>query len=287
MSDGELGKPYGEGEIIFKEGDKGETMYVIQSGKVTIYKSTPAGDVHISELGGGEIFGEMALFDRLPRSASAKTHNEARILSIDKKKLFSTISKDPTLVFKILESMSSRIRRVNDELMKLKKYRSGIKGMSTDLGMISEMILEEAKNVISADNGSVMLLDDNGVLSIKAAFGSKSGKNMKLSVGEGIAGDVMKSGRSELVNNVSLDARFVQGGPVINCLLCVPLKSHDNPLGVINMSNTSATVFSLEDLKLLRAIAFYAAVALQNALNFSRLQTATDNFLMHASLLDI
>jgi len=287
MSDGELGKPYGEGEIIFKEGEKGETMYVIQSGKVTIYKSTPAGDVHISELGGGEIFGEMALFDRLPRSASAKAHNEAQILSIDKKKLFSTISKDPTLVFKILEAMSSRIRRVNDELMKLKKYRSGIKGMSTDLGMISEMILEEAKNVIPADNGSVMLLDDNGELSIKAAFGSKSGKNMKLSVGQGIAGDVMKSGRSELVNNVSLDARFVQGGPVINCLLCVPLKSHDHPLGVINMSNTSASVFSLEDLKLLRAIAFYAAVALQNALNFSRLQSATDNFLMHASLLDI
>jgi len=58
----------------------------------------------------------MALFDRLPRSATAIAVGDARILSIDKKKLISSISRDPTLAFKILETMSQRIRRLDEDL---------------------------------------------------------------------------------------------------------------------------------------------------------------------------
>ena len=114
MKDGELGKLYSDSEFVFKEGDKGESMYVIQSGKVRITKNTPAGEVTIATLKSGEIFGEMALFDKMPRSANALATGEARVLSIDRKKLFTTISRDPTLVFKIIESMSQRIRGLND-----------------------------------------------------------------------------------------------------------------------------------------------------------------------------
>ena len=68
----------------------------------------------------------MSLFDKLPRSATAIACGEARILSIDKKKLFSNISRDPTLVFRILETMSQRIRKLNENLAKLEKDRVGI-----------------------------------------------------------------------------------------------------------------------------------------------------------------
>jgi len=116
MKEGELGKIYADGEIIFKEGEKGEVMYVIQSGEVKITKKLVSDHTTIATLQSGEIFGEMALFDKLPRSATAMASGEARVLSIDKKKLFSTISHDPTLAFKIIETMSQRIRRLDENL---------------------------------------------------------------------------------------------------------------------------------------------------------------------------
>ena len=94
MKEGELGKTYAGGEIIFREGDKGEMMYVIQAGKVSIVKNTPTGDLILATLDSGDIFGEMALFDKMPRSATAKASGSARVLSIDRGKLFATISRD-------------------------------------------------------------------------------------------------------------------------------------------------------------------------------------------------
>lgn len=121
MKEGELGKVYADGEIIFKEGEKGEGMYVIQSGKVRITKNTPSGEVVLGTLEAGEIFGEMALFDRMPRSATASALGNARVLSVDKKKLFTLISRDPTTTFKIIESMSRRIRKLSEEVSLYRK----------------------------------------------------------------------------------------------------------------------------------------------------------------------
>ena len=116
MKSGELGRVYADKEIIFGEGDKGEIMYVVQSGKVKITKLTHAGELTLATLQGGDIFGEMALFDKLPRSATATALGNARVLGIDKKKLFRSISHDPTMMFKMLETMSARIRKLNDKL---------------------------------------------------------------------------------------------------------------------------------------------------------------------------
>ena len=116
MKEGELGKMYSDGEIIFKEGERGDVMYVIQSGEVKISKKLVSDHTIIATLHSGEIFGEMAIFDKLPRSATAMASGEARVLSIDKKKLFSTISHDPTLAFKIIETMSQRIRKLDENL---------------------------------------------------------------------------------------------------------------------------------------------------------------------------
>jgi CRP-like cAMP-binding protein len=288
MKDDELGRVYTEGEIIFKEGEEGDRMYVIQSGKVEITKRTISGDLIIATMESGEIFGEMALFDRLPRSATAKALGDARVLSIDKKKLFSTITEDPTLVFKILESMSRRIRRLNEEFMKLKKDKLDVLKVYLDVDAICNFIMEEAKKMISADNGSVMLLDDKDkTLSIMAAFGSESDNKMRLTEGEGVAGDVLRTGKAELINNVSLDSRFKPSAIQIKSMLCVPLKLKTFTFGVINMSNSSGKYFSIDDLKLLHSIGIHASIAIENAKHFSNLKKATDEVLMHATLLDM
>lgn len=288
MKDGELGKVYAEGELIFKEGDEGDRMYVVQSGRVQITKNTSSGDLTIATLGSGEIFGEMALFDRLPRSATARALDEARILSIDKKKLFQTIDRDPTLVFKTLESMSRRIRRLDEEFAKLRKSKLDILQIFVNVDETCNFILEETKNFIKADNGSIMIYsDEEKALLIKAAFGTEWNPKTKLNAGEGIAGDVLKTGRAELINNVSMDPRYKKGSADINSVLCVPIKGKNRHFGVINMSRISENLFTIEDLKLLRFIALYASIAIENAMNFTSLRNFTDEVLKHATMLDM
>lgn len=282
MKNSELGILYNNGEIIFREGEKGDHMYVVQSGKVKITKKGPSGDLTIAILESGEIFGEMALFDRLPRSATASALGDARVLSIDKNKLFQTLSRDPTLALRILESMSKRIRRLNEELTKLKKKKINI---CIDVKEICTYILEEARNVIPADNGSLMLIDErNKSLDIKAAFGTEWEPKIDLRLGEGIAGDVLKTGKAELVNNVLMDVRYKKGSADIKSMLCVPLKWRNNIFGVINMSNTSENLFTLDQLKMLRSLAIYASIAIENAKSCSNIKNAADEILMHVSM---
>ncbi len=288
MKDGELGKTYSDGEIICKEGDKAETMYVVQSGKVEITKKTGSGEMIIAVLEKGEILGEMALFGKMPRSATARASGDTRVITVDKKKLFQTISRDPTLVFKILDSMSHRIKKLTEDMTVLKKDKLNILKIYSDIDETCKIVLDEIRNIIPTDNGSIMLLGDDGkTLSIKAAFGNKSARKMIFALGKGIAGDVLKTGKAELVNNVLLDSRFISGETHINSMLCVPLRGERHNFGVINLSNTSEKMFTLEDLKLLHSLAFYVYIAILNARNFAKLNTATDVVLKSATMLDM
>ncbi len=288
MKEGELGRLYSNGEVIFSEGQKGDSMYVVQSGKVKITKKTASKEVVIAEIGSGEILGEMALFDRLPRSATATAVGEARILNIDKKKLFATISRDPTLVFKILESMSRRIRGLNEDLASLRKEEARAVSLCLDMDATCRLVLDEAKHMVRSQQGSVMLIDEKDkLLCIKAAFGTDAARKVKLGFGEGIAGDVIKTGKAELINDVRQDTRFIPGDIGISSMLCVPLRCHERTFGVINMSNDSDQIFTLDDLKLLRSLAIYASLAIQNAWNLSSLKDATKEVLKHATLLDM
>jgi CRP-like cAMP-binding protein len=286
MKEGELGRVYRDGEVIFREGEKGEVMYVLQAGKVRIQKDSPSGNLTLCVLEGGEIFGEMALFDRLPRSATAVASGDARILSVDRKKLFPTISRDPTLLFKILETMSQRIRKLDDQIAKLKEHQSDVAPFCADITKTYLTLLQEVRTIIPAESGSVMLLDEQEqYLSIKAAFGPAADKKMRLRPGEGIAGNVLGTGTAELIDNVTTDSRFVPGAMKITSMLCVPIGCEGRNFGVINLSNASERTFTQHDLKLLRTLSVYAAIAIKNEELFSHLKNSIDQLIKNAALL--
>jgi CRP-like cAMP-binding protein len=288
MKKGELGKTYKNDEIICREGEEAKIMFVVQSGKVKVTKNVPNGEVTLTTLKEGEIFGEMALFDHLPRSATVKATGEAIVLSIDKKGFFAKASKDPTLAFNILEGMSKRIRILNDEISKFKRNREEMLGTFADIEETGNLILEEVQKSIKADNGSVMLLDEKKkVLRITAAFGVEADQKTELKEGTGIAGDVLKTGKIELINNISADPRFMPGQMRFETLLCAPLKSRNKNIGVINVSNSHGNFFNLDDMKLLRVLSIYASIAVANARVFSRTEKITDSIIKHATLLDM
>jgi len=121
MKESELGRTYKDGEIICREGDVGESMFVIQSGSVEVSKNHNGGEMVLRTMTRGEIFGEMALFDRMERSATVKALGEAIVLRVDKKGFFAKACQDPTMTFNILEGMSKRIRDLTSELSKYKE----------------------------------------------------------------------------------------------------------------------------------------------------------------------
>ena len=119
-----LGKVYQEGETIISQGETGDCMYVIQSGKVVVVQVEADKEVHLAELGEGDFFGEMALFEREVRSTSMRAQGDVRVLAIDKKTLLRRIQEDPSMAFRMLQKMTSRIRELDAELSQLKTVDS-------------------------------------------------------------------------------------------------------------------------------------------------------------------
>ncbi len=117
---GELGKIYKSGETIVRQGDVGECMYFIQSGQVEVIRERDGKDVKLAELGQGEFFGEMALFEKGVRSATVRPLGEVRVLSVDKRLFLRKIHEDPALAFRIMQKMSLRIRELDQELANLR-----------------------------------------------------------------------------------------------------------------------------------------------------------------------
>jgi len=116
MPAGDLGKAYSDGELIIRQGEVGDCMYVVQSGKVEVFIDQDGRTMRLSTMGEGDFFGEMALIDRNVRSASVRSMGETRILKVDKRTFLSQVHADPSLALRIVEKMSQRIRDLNREL---------------------------------------------------------------------------------------------------------------------------------------------------------------------------
>jgi CRP/FNR family cyclic AMP-dependent transcriptional regulator len=113
---GALGKHYRDGEIIIRQGEVGDCMYVIQSGRVEVVQSAEHGKQHLAFLETGDFFGEMSVFEKQVRSATVQSAGEARILKVDKKTLLRRIREDPLLAVNLLQTMSHRIRDLDAEV---------------------------------------------------------------------------------------------------------------------------------------------------------------------------
>jgi len=117
MVSGALGKVYLDGEEIIHQGNTGESMYVVQSGRVEVVQArADGGEQHLAYLEAGNFFGEMSVFEKEVRSATVRAAGEARVLKIDKKTLLRRIREDPLLAVNLLKTMSHRIRALNAEL---------------------------------------------------------------------------------------------------------------------------------------------------------------------------
>jgi CRP-like cAMP-binding protein len=120
MNEESLGKVYQDRELVIRQGEVGNCMYVIQSGQVEIFREEGGQEVRLRVAGANEFFGEMAIVDKDVRSASVRALGRATIMTIDKRTFLRRVHEDPSLAYRIMETMSHRIRQLAEELARLK-----------------------------------------------------------------------------------------------------------------------------------------------------------------------
>ena len=103
-------RDFKKGDIIFHQGDKGDCAYIIEKGSVEIFLSDDGVEASVSQLGVGEIFGEMAIIDSSPRSASVRASENCQLSLISKEQLNSRISEADSIVKLLMHILLKRIR---------------------------------------------------------------------------------------------------------------------------------------------------------------------------------
>jgi CRP/FNR family transcriptional regulator, cyclic AMP receptor protein len=105
-------------KVLFRAGDAGDAMYIIERGKVRISVQTTDGrELTLTELGQGDFFGELALLDRQPRSANAVVADDARLAVLSRDHFLSFMRSNPDVALEMLTALAHRLRRT-DELLR-------------------------------------------------------------------------------------------------------------------------------------------------------------------------
>jgi CRP-like cAMP-binding protein len=112
-----FGKQYNTGEIVFCEFEPGNSFYLIQTGRVKISKVVKDKEKTMDILGAGDIFGEMAILEEQPRSATATAIEPVTLLRFDRDNFVSMMMSQPQLAFKLLVVFSRRIYDAKRRLM--------------------------------------------------------------------------------------------------------------------------------------------------------------------------
>ena len=103
------------GEILFREGDSGDRLYVVMDGKIKLGRSSSDGRENLmAVLGPGQMFGELSLFDPGPRSLTATAVTDVTMLSLGHAALLDWLTGHPDVARNLLGQLASRLRRTND-----------------------------------------------------------------------------------------------------------------------------------------------------------------------------
>ncbi len=164
-------------------------------------------------------------------------------------------------MFKRLEQLST--------LMEL----SALINSTLDTGEIRERAIEAAIKLLDAEAGSLILIDqDSGDMFFEVAIGDKGDKvkEIRLKKGEGIAGWVAEKGEAIIIHDVQSDQRFFKTADkrstfITRDMVCVPVKTKDKVIGVLEAINRENGIFDEEDKEALTSLANQVAIAIENA----------------------
>jgi CRP-like cAMP-binding protein len=114
-----FGKEFKRGNVLFREGEPGNEMYVVQAGKVNITKTVRETEKILATLGAGEFFGEMSILNNKPRSAGAVVAEDAKLLVIDPKTFEAMIRGNVEIAVRLIKKLSDRLQEADEQIENL------------------------------------------------------------------------------------------------------------------------------------------------------------------------
>ena len=103
-----FGKTVDGGEFVFREGEEGDRMFIVQQGRVKVSKKIGDRDHILAELGKGEFFGEMAIVNNVKRTASIQAIEKTQLLCFNREGFLSMINKNPMIALNIIDKLCRR-----------------------------------------------------------------------------------------------------------------------------------------------------------------------------------
>lgn len=175
--------------------------------------------------------------------------------------------------------------QANRHLQELSIFHDVAKALtsSLDLDSILQTIMEKMAEYFRPDTWSLLMVDEEReelYFAIAVGTASEALKNVRLKVGEGIAGWVAKHGERLVVPDVMNDPRFAKRIDEMTkwetrSIICVPLRSKHRVLGVIQLVNVNMKHFNDQEVFFLQSLCDYAAIAIENARSVERIQELT------------
>jgi len=180
--------------------------------------------------------------------------------------------------------LESQLLRRHHQLLALSQISSAISGLQ-DLDTILRISLDNVLKLINSDIGGILLLDEETntlYYRVQRGLSPKYAEEMRMPIGEGIAGSVASSGESIILEDISKDPRAACPDLVSNEGLkgfaSIPLKTKDRVVGVMNIASHVAKRFAGDDVSLLSSIGDYLGTAIEQARLYDRLTRASERY---------
>lgn len=266
-----------DGQPVFQEGDPGDAMYFIVSGAVRIEKRTGPGTGAVKTLAilePGDYFGEMALLDQQPRSASAVASGATELFRLSTAS-FGELHGGAghaglSVLFAMIRTAGDRIRRLNAQVVVYDEIGKAI-GESKTLDHLLEVVLRQLAQATLADWGLVVLrsqFSDRLEVRSTVNLAPTPGQKEDLAAGKGFLGPARRETQGRLVPQLDAEEPYKSCGRLgfeTVSLLLMPVSVESQELGLIALGGRQPAQFDLNDLNLARGVARQAAQAILNA----------------------
>lgn len=298
---------YKPGEIVFKEGEFGDSMFIIWSGRAAVVKGDFLSPTILGYRGTGEIVGEMALLENEPRSASIVALEPLHALQIKRLDFEKLLMSNPALGMSILGTLSTRLRVADEarrsssltaiqlswqvaelqaqkeQLLELQEvlYHTGSAISDTlNLTEIMNLILEYLLRLVPYDRAGI-LLQSGDTLEIVAARGFPDNlppSQIRVLITENDIFQQIRETRQPLPIPDILerpDWKHIEGLPPARAWLGVPMIRFNQVIGMLSLTRETPSAFNTREINLAATFTGQAAIALENARLYDRIARFT------------
>jgi diguanylate cyclase (GGDEF)-like protein len=176
---------FAAGQEIVRIGDAGHSLYVVLEGSVVVVYPSRSADVELARLGAGEFFGEMAILNDKPRSATVRAVSDVKVLALEKDDFTRTVVENPQLALKVMEALSVRIRNTDEQISGLSEsaLRDQLTGLLNRRAFQDRLAEESDRGRRYGDSFALVLLDIDHFKRINDTFGHQVGDTVLAWIG--------------------------------------------------------------------------------------------------------